>query len=431
MEKSNHLIELFSNVRAKTLELVKTLEKDDFIVQTAPFMSPPKWHLGHVSWLFEVVLEKTSKNHQFHSDELKDYLNSYYNQFGKPQDKGRRGTKARPTLDQILDYFGIVTNKVTHFLKKEPLDETTYSLYMLGINHEWQHQELLVYDLKHLLLDQYQPVKQEPLPIIDPPKSGQSVKIDKGLYTMGYSGDQFCYDVELPEHKVYLNDYRIDLFPVSNKEYMQFIDDGGYKDFKYWLSDGWDVKTKNKWEAPLYWEKEKGHWIVRDFLGRQNNHLDEPVSHVSYYEADAYCRWAGKRLPSEAEWEKAACWNEDKQQKMLFPWGNKDPSTTHANLLETNLWNPSALGSYNKGKSYYGCQQMIGDVWEWTSSEFSGYPGFKTHFAEYNDKWFAGQKVLRGGSFATPQLSIRASYRNFFRLDDRWQIAGFRCVSDH
>ena len=262
------------------------------------------------------------------------------------------------------------------------------------------------------------------------PIEQKSVKIKEGLYTMGYNGADYCYDVELPEHKVYLNDFKIDSHPITNSQYLKFIDDGGYEDYKFWLSDGWEKVKENKWEAPMYWEKIDDQWMINDFVGKRKINPNEPVCHVSFYEADAYTKWAQKRLLSEAEWEKAACWDENKQRKRIFPWGDELPSEEHANLLDSNLWCCSEIGSYPKGKSSSGCHQMIGDVWEWTSSEFVGYPGFKTGFSEYNDKWFTNQKVLRGGSFGTPKMSIRGSYRNFFRLDERWLFSGFRCAED-
>jgi formylglycine-generating enzyme required for sulfatase activity len=180
----------------------------------------------------------------------------------------------------------------------------------------------------------------------------------------------------------------------------------------------------------MYWEKVDDVWMTNDFLGKRKVKPNEPVCHVSFYEADAYSKWAGKRLPTEAEWEKAACWDEKTKTKTIFPWGDKSPDTNKANLLESYLWNCTEIGAYPDSKSHCGCQQMIGDVWEWTSSEFTGYPGFKSGFSEYNDKWFANQKVLRGGSFGTPSNSIRGSYRNFFRLDERWLFSGFRCAED-
>ena len=424
----NILLKQFEETRSRTLELVKTLEKDDFSVQTAYFTSPPKWHLGHVSWLNEVVLSKTQKNYEFFSEEFSKYLNSYYNQFGKPHDKAKRGLMSRPTVDQILEYYDIITKKVTDVLQNSLTPEASY-LFTMSIHHECQHQELLVYDLKHLLGDQYRPVR---MTTVEKPSSlkQESIKIPGGIYKMGYSGNDFCYDIELPEHKVYLNDFQIENFPVTNAQYLEFIEVGGYDDFSFWLSDGWDVAKKNEWNAPMYWEKEDGEWFTRDFVGRRKINSDEPVCHVSFYEAMAFCKWAGKRLPTEAEWEKAALWNDEENSKTIFPWGNQPPTQNHANLLDSCIWSCTNVGSYENGKSHYGCYQMIGDVWEWTSSEFVGYPGFKSGFDEYNDKWFTNQKVLRGGSFATPALSIRGSYRNFFRLDERWMFSGFRCVKD-
>ena len=428
ISESKSLLDSFNETRARTLELVKTLEKDDFVVQTADYTSPPKWHLGHVSWIYEVVLSKLNKDYEFYSKEFSEYLNSYYHQFGEPQEKGKRGIMSRPTVEQVFEYFEIVNQRVTKFLETSSVSSKTDQILTIGLHHECQHQELLVYDLQHLLADEYRPVKKN-TPSTPPKVEPKSVAIGGGVYTMGYHGDSFSYDIERPEHKVFLNDYRIDAFPVTNGQYLSFIEDG-YEDYKYWLSDGWDTVKKNNWQSPMYWEKENGRWMIRDFLGKRKINPNEPVCHVSFYEADAYCRWAGKRLPTEAEWEKAACWNETKMRKTIFPWGNEAPTQKNANLLESYLWSCSEIGSYPDGKSSYGCYQMIGDVWEWTASEFVGYPGFKTGFSEYNDKWFTNQKVLRGGSFGTPQMSIRGSYRNFFRLDERWLFSGFRCAED-
>ena len=429
IEQNHELLDSFRETRARTLEIVKTLEKDDFVVQTAFFMSPPKWHIGHVSWIYEAIISKLDKNYEFYSKEFSEYLNSYYQQFGVPHDKGLRGVISRPTLDQIFQYFNTVNQRVENFIKCKNLSVNETRLLTMGVHHECQHQELLVYDLQHLLAEKYKPVKKKDI-AKQKKFENNSVQIKGGLYKMGYNGKNYCYDIELPEHLVYINDYKIDVFPVTNADYLRFIEDGGYEKYKYWLSDGWEKVKENKWAAPMYWEKIGDQWHIRDFTGISEINPNKPVCHVSYYEADAYCKWAGKRLPSEAEWEKAACWNEDKQEKTVYPWGNGQPSKDNCNLLESNYWSCTEIGTFPKGASPSGCQQMIGDVWEWTSSEFTGYPGFKSGFDEYNDKWFANQKVLRGGSFGTPKISIRGSYRNFFRLDERWLFSGFRCAEN-
>ena len=423
------LLQDFKNTRKRTLEIVKTLEKDDFVVQTAFFMSPPKWHVGHVSWIYEAIMSKLDKNYQFYSEEFSEYLNSYYQQFGVPHDKGLRGIVSRPTVEQIFQYFNIVNQRIENFINSKILNSEDTRLITMGLHHECQHQELLIYDLQHLLAEQYKPVKKNEKSIPANMETS-SVKIDGGLFALGYGGKEFCYDVEMPEHKVYFDDFKIDIFPITNYQYLEFINDGGYENYKYWLSDGWEKVKKNNWKSPMYWERVDGNWVKRDFLGIHKINPNEPVCHVSYYEADAYCKWAGKRLPTEAEWEKAACWNTKTQQKTLYPWGDTFPTEKNSNLFDSYLWGPSNIGSFPEGVSHYGCHQMIGDVWEWTASEFVGYPGFKSGFEEYNDKWFTNQKVLRGGSFATPNMSIRGTYRNFFRLDERWLFSGFRCVEN-
>lgn len=425
---SGSLRSRFDATRAQTLRLVETLERDDFVVQTAVYMSPPKWHLGHISWMYEVLMSRIDNGYSFYSEEFSAYLNSYYNQFGEPHQKGGRGVVSRPTLDQILSYYTEINRRVGSFLDRHA-DEQTSALFEIGLNHECQHQELMVYDLQHLLADRYVPPKAG-----KPPRAKAAepdlVQVDGGIYEMGYGGSGFCYDIELPEHKVYLNDYQIGRFPVTNSEYMEFVNDGGYADYRHWLADGWKRVREEGWTAPMYWERVDGQWYTRDFAGTRRVNPAEPVVHVSYYEADAYARWAGKRLPTEAEWEKAACWNDHAQTKTEFPWGNGPPTAERCNLLESYLWKAVDVGSYPRGVSPCGCQQMIGDVWEWTASEFVGYPGFRSAFQEYNDKWFTCQKVLRGGSFGTPAISVRASYRNFFRLDERWMFSGFRLAED-
>jgi ergothioneine biosynthesis protein EgtB len=263
-------------------------------------------------------------------------------------------------------------------------------------------------------------------------KASEMVSINGGLYDLGFSGEGFCYDNELPEHQVYLNSYKIDKYPVTNGDYARFIEDGGYNNYRFWLADGWELAQNLSWNAPLYWQRDAKctGWIKKDFRGINRINPQEPVTNLSYYEADAYAKWNKKRLPTEAEWEKAASWRDDLQRKTVFPWGDEKLTLAHANVMESYLWGPSEIGSHPLGKSYYGCHQMIGDVWEWTSSEYILYPGFESRFPEYTDKWAINQKVLRGGCFATPSRQIRNSYRNYFRPQERILFSGFRCAKD-
>jgi ergothioneine biosynthesis protein EgtB len=493
----------FIRIRKKTFELFKPLKVEDAVVQSSNFGSPPNWHLAHVTWFFQKVLEKhgIAKKHNDYDGSRADnngtnsrhdpaqinleYLNSYYQRYGNILPKSERGKFPRPTVQQTLEYRLAIEREVISFLKEKVkedelgngelsstsgsrLEELKYDI-MLGNNHEMQHQELMIYDFQHYFQrfedpsDNYIPVKTltqlERRNGVEQPRIrqamasealtqlGKMVEISGGIYELGFNGKGFCYDNELPEHKVYLQSYKIDVTPVTNGDFIEFIEDGGYHDYGYWLSDGWDLIKENALEAPLYWIQTKGEyngrnnnydghstsrtrWIKKDFRGIHRINKDEPVLNVSYYEADAYARWAGKRLPTEAEWEKAACWNDALQRKTTYPWGDRRPQPRYANLLESYLWGPSTVGSYPEGRSYYGCYQMIGDVWEWTSSEYVLYPGFKPKFSEYTDKWAVNQKVLRGGCFATPSSQIRNSYRNYFKPYERILFSGFRCVKD-
>ena len=220
------LVEQFQETRSRTLELVKTLEKDDFIVQTAFFMSPPKWHIGHVSWIYEAIMSKLDKNYEFYSKEFSEYLNSYYQQFGVPHDKGLRGVVSRPTVDQIFQYFNTINQRVEKFIGSQSSNKDAMRLITMGLHHECQHQELLVYDLQHLLAEQYKPTRKNNITKQNSVEK-KSVHIKGGIYNLGYNGKDYCYDIELPEHKVFLNDYKLDVFPITNQQYMEFIEDGG------------------------------------------------------------------------------------------------------------------------------------------------------------------------------------------------------------
>jgi ergothioneine biosynthesis protein EgtB len=418
--------------------IVAPLEIEDYVIQTAEFMSPPRWHLGHTSWFFETVLQSYKQNYQVYSDDFLFYFNSYYEGFGARIERPKRGTRSRPTVRETLAYRQRIDELVLDFLsslESNPQADAILQLIRLGLEHEMQHQELLVYDIKHLLVDLYK------VEMIEPPSALVEVKgmaeIAGGLFSLGYrpgSSDEnydFAFDNEKPAHQVFLQDYAIDRALVSNADFLEFITDKGYQDYRWWFSEGWEALNREQWKAPLYWEQHDGEWLIRDFSGLNpvSSRGNHPVSHVSYYEASAFAKWASKRLPTEAEWEKAAAKSTD-DERSAFPWGNGAVEAAKANLFENQHWSVTPIGAFPQGQSQEGCHQLIGDVWEWTTSDYVPYPGFKSEFDEYNDKWFVNQKVLRGGSFATPRLHIRATYRNFFHAPERWMLSGFRCARD-
>ena len=437
----------YQQVRARTMQIVAPLETEDYVIQTAEFMSPPRWHIGHTSWFFETLLQAHQPGYRIYSEEYFFYFNSYYEGFGERIARPKRGTKSRPTVKDTVAYRKHIDEQMLSFLesvKNRAELETVLALVRLGLEHEMQHQELLVYDIKHLLADQYDaPIKPAPAPAA---KVAGMAEIEGGLFWLGYGSQvlspkskvesfanyDFAFDNEKPAHQVFLQDYALDRAPVSNGYFLEFIRDGGYQNFRWWFSEGWEAVNRDEWRAPLYWELHYDEWMIRDFAGLHTvkSKANEPVCHVSFYEASAFAKWAGKRLPTEAEWEKAAAVNPQTRERGSFPWGDDQPDKSKANLFENGLWAPAPIGSFPAGQNAYGCQQMIGDVWEWTTSDYVPYPGFKSEFDEYNDKWFVNQKVLRGGSFATPQVHIRSTYRNFFHAHERWMTSGFRCAKD-
>lgn len=426
------IIQDYKATRERTMMLVAPLEIEDYVVQTAPYMSPPRWHLGHTTWFFEMVLKDHAPTYKLYDEKFLFIFNSYYEQYGKRIDKASRGTISRPTVRATIAYRHAIDEQLIELLQHSESSanrDELVRLVRLGIEHEMQHEELLVYDVKHLLADLYNPVHRHELP------SGRKlegmVEIAGGLFDLGYAGDGFAFDNEKPQHPVYMVDYSIDRSPVTNSDYLAFIEDGGYQDYRWWLSEGWAAVQREGWQAPLYWETDDGNgWLIHGFNGVNpvSERANSPVCHVSFFEASAYARWAGKRLPTEAEWEKAACLDPATGQKKSFPWGEAPVTPERANFLESYLWETAPAGSLEQGRSPYGCDQMLGDVWQWTISDYSPYPGFKTDFDEYNDKWFIGQRVLRGGSYATPAPHIRTTYRNFFHPEERWMTSGFRCA---
>lgn len=443
---SSAISDLYRDVRARTMQIVAPLEIEDYVIQTAEYMSPPRWHIGHTSWFFETLLQKYKPGYRVYSSEFLFYFNSYYEGFGARIERPKRGTKSRPTVRATIAYRNHVDEQMVSFLGS--LDghanaEEIRKLVRLGLEHEMQHQELLVYDIKHLLCDQFDaPIQSAPVALA---KVEGMAEIEGGLFWLGYaepvqsprfkvqspSNYEFAFDNEKPANQVFLQDYVLDRALVTNGDYLEFMRDSGYQDFRWWFSEGWEVVNRDDWRAPLYWENHDGEWMIRDFAGLNSvaEKTNEPVYHVSFFEASAFAKWAGKRLPTEAEWEKAACLDSS-GERINFPWGNEPPDESKANLLEHGLWSPAPVGAFPEGVNSYGCHQMIGDVWEWTTSDYTPYPGFKSEFDEYNDKWFVNQKVLRGGSFATPQQHIRSTYRNFFHAHERWMVSGFRCAKD-
>jgi len=394
-------------------------------------MSPPRWHIGHTSWFFETVLQAHQPNYQVYSEDFLFYFNSYYEGFGARIERPKRGTKSRPTVRETVAYRNHIDEYMLRFLESIDDRSDVLSLVRLGLEHEMQHQELLVYDIKHLLCDQFDaPIKTVPESCV---KVEGMAEIEGGLFWLGFdksrNPNQFAFDNEKPAHQVFLQDFAIDKAPVSNGDYLEFIRDGGYQNFRWWFSEGWEAVNREQWRGPLYWESHDGEWMIRDFGGLHpvTERLNEPVMHVSYFEASAFAKWKGKRLPTEAEWEKAACYSARRQN---FPWGDESPDLAKANLFENGHWSVVPIGAFPEGATANGCHQMIGDVWEWTTSDYVPYPGFKSEFDEYNDKWFVNQKVLRGGSYATPQVHIRSTYRNFFHAHERWMTSGFRCAKD-
>ena len=414
------LLDRYYAVRSETVRLCEPLELEDFVIQTMPDVSPPKWHLAHTSWFFETFLlaayDQTCDNtfKPFHPQY--DYLfNSYYITHGKPYLRPQRGLLSRPTVDEIMQYRAWVDEAMVAFIidaAESDWQEISYRI-TLGLNHEQQHQELLLTDIKHILaFNPLKPVYQQASPVTTQnvqPLSWLDYKA--GLVTVGHQGQGsegvgFAYDNEGPAHQVYVNPFKLASRLVTNAEYLEFMNDEGYQRPEFWLSEGWARHATENWQAPLYWEKIDNEWWTFSLEGMQRFEPGAPVCHVSLYEADAYARWAGKRLPTEFEWEVAAS-------------GEK----IAGNLREQNCLKPVAA------KQSDDMEQLYGDVWEWTSSAYSAYPGYRPAsgaIGEYNGKFMSGQNVLRGGSFATPQDHIRSTYRNFFYPKDRWQFSGIR-----
>jgi ergothioneine biosynthesis protein EgtB len=411
------LAQRYAAVRAQSLRLIAGLEPEDMVIQSMPDVSPTKWHLAHTSWFFETFLLQPNAAKYRPFDETYRYLfNSYYEAVGPRHPRPARGLLSRPTVRQVLRYREHVDAAMA--LMIAAVDDATLAkiapLIELGLNHEQQHQELIVTDIKHVLAGQHEMPALRPT--AKPAPSGVAamdfLEFTGGLVEIGHDGSSFAFDNESPRHKTYVAPFRLASRPVSCGEYAAFIADGGYRRAEFWLSDGWAAVNERGWEAPLYWRRDGERWTIRTLSGERRIDEREPLSHISYYEADAYATWAGKRLPSEAEWELAA-----------------RSISIEGNFLDSDRLHPMADPAHHT----QGLRQMFGDVWEWTRSAYLPYPGFhpaEGAIGEYNGKFMSGQMVLRGGSCATPADHIRPTYRNFFPPDARWQFSGLRLAED-
>jgi ergothioneine biosynthesis protein EgtB len=402
-------------VRRRSEALCDPLAADDYGIQTIPEVSPPKWHLAHTSWFFETFLLRPhlAGYRDFHPQYAR-LFNSYYETVGRYHPRAQRGWLSRPTVTEIYRYRAHVDECMTALLDDEthPARAEIDARLLLGLHHEQQHQELLLMDIKHVFASNpLHPVYRAP----DAPGPGVApadgwIDYAGGRQMLGHNGADFAFDNELPRHPVITPDFRLARRPVSNADYLGFIEAGGYRRAEYWLSDGWRSVQEQGWQAPLYWEADDGQWSIATLAGLQPLDPAAPVCHVSFFEADAYARFRRARLPTEAEWEQAA-----------------QGHPVRGNFYESGCLQPQAdAGSEAPA-------QLFGDVWEWTRSAYLPYPGYRAPagaLGEYNGKFMSGQMVLRGGSCLTPADHVRASYRNFYHPADRWVCAGIRLACD-
>ena len=410
------LADLYQKVRAATERLAAPLSPEDCTAQSMADASPVTWHLGHVNWFFETfLLERHAPGYEPPAPSYRVIFNSYYQDVGPQYPRPRRGLLTRPRFDQVMDYRRHVDGQVTELLDSDRLGAAEAAIVELGLHHEQQHQELILTDVKHLFAQNpLGPSYRSDLPAspTTPPPALRWQHFDTAIRSMGYRGEGFHFDNEAPRHDVLVPGFEIATRPVTCGEYLEFMGDAGYERPELWLSDGWDAVRAEGWRAPSYWERHgAGDWHCSSLEGVRPVDLDAPVAHVSYFEADAYARWAGSRLPSEQEWETAA--------RGQIPRGN---------FAESEFLRP--VTARVNGVPF---AQLFGDVWEWTRSPYGPYPGYRPPpgaLGEYNGKFMCNQFVLRGGSCATPRLHIRATYRNFFPPAARWQFSGIRLARD-
>jgi ergothioneine biosynthesis protein EgtB len=417
-ERAQTLLARFHEVRNFTVELCRDLEPEDCVVQSIPDVSPTKWHLAHTTWFFETfVLKKWLPGYQSEIPEYAYLFNSYYNAAGDMHRRDLRGLISRPTVKEARRYRSSIDSSIDNLLSgaDEKLFSEMEPIMTLGINHEQQHQELLVTDIKHVFAQNpLHPVFRERKIDLVPEKTSpvKFVEFDEAIVEIGHDGSRFSYDNEGPRHRALVPAFSLASRLVTNGEFIEFIEAGSYTRPEFWLSLGWMTVNEQRWQAPLYWVSREGTWWNFTLSGFRPVEESEPVTHLSYFEADAYANWAGARLPTEFEWERAA-----------------EDCPIEGNFVENERFHPQppvTLPNRHLG-------QMFGDVWEWTRSAYSPYPGYRAEpgaLGEYNGKFMCNQYVLRGGSCATSRSHIRRTYRNFFQPEKRWQFTGIRLAHD-
>ena len=398
----------YTHIRNASVGLCRHLEPEDYVVQSMPDASPTKWHLAHVTWFFEcVVLQPHAKSYKVFNEDFNYILNSYYYTVGSMFPRPDRGLLTRPLVNEVISYCDYVDNAILQLIAERPDDQALANLIMLGLAHEQQHQELLLTDIKHVFSVNPGWPAMNPSLLSPPVKDAPPHRFDggpSGIHEIGHQGDALCFDNELPRHPELVPEHQIGSRLITNGEYLEFVREGGYRNFRLWLSDGWAIVNREGWDRPLYWTE----GLDAEFTlgGKRDLDLHAPVTHVSYYEASAYAAWAGARLPTEAEWELAAVQVE-----------------IAGNFQESNYWQPVVADS----------AQWFGDVWEWTSSAYLPFPGFKPlpgPLTEMNGKFMSNQMTVRGGSCATAIDHMRASVRSFFYPHQRWQFLGIRLAKD-
>ncbi len=411
------LAESYRTVRHCTEALCEPLASDDYVIQSMPDASPVKWHLAHTTWFFETfLLVPHLPGYRLFHPRFRSLFNSYYQSVGPRWPRSQRGLLSRPTVVEVFGYRAYVDKHMAQLLRAagtETLGKIATTV-LLGLHHEQQHQELVLTDLKHAwAANPLHPVYREALLEIGAPPRQNWLAFPAGLAWIGHDGSGFAFDNESPRHRTWLNGFQLASRLVTNAEYLAFINDGGYDRPELWLSDGWAARQAQGLEAPLYWAEQGGEWSMTTLAGPRRIRPDEPVCHVSYYEADAFARWAGARLPTEAEWETAASG---------VPLGG--------HFVEGGHFHPAASSAADDPGPLY---QLYGDVWQWTASPYAGYPGYRPltgALGEYNGKFMCNQFVLRGASCATPRSHARQTYRNFFPPDARWQFSGIRLAKE-